>query len=81
MSSPLLCFVVSQWLKMLKLPRCAAGLMQLAGIQSSPPAGPIVPHYTVQQGTCSRQVLQYGLAMSGGQGTKILARALWLRVL
>ena len=56
--SPLLCLVVSQWLKIRKLPGCAARLMQLAGVQSSPPAGPVMPHYTVQKGTCSRQVLQ-----------------------
>ena len=55
-SSPLLCLIVSQRHKIRKLPCCAARLMQLAGIQSSPPAGSIVPHYTVQQGTCSRQV-------------------------
>ena len=58
-SSPLLCFVVSQRLKLCKLPSCAARLMQLAGVQSSPPARPIVPHHTVQQGTCSTQVLRY----------------------
>ena len=68
-SLPLLCFVVSQRLKIRKLPSCAARLMQLAGIQSSPPARPVVPHYTVQQGTCTRQVMHYGLALSDRQGT------------
>ena len=69
--APLLCFVVSQRHKNRKLPGCAARLMQLAGIQSSPPAGSIMPYHTVQQGTCSRQVLRCGLSMSGRQGTDL----------